>query len=100
MDWVEDGIYLEIGLIVVEGWEIVWVICMACYFVKLVIQNKVICDGWKNMIVWMQEMQGFWDLGDQEKIILDYLVVNYVLEELSCWVNFDMDVIEWYIFEL
>jgi hypothetical protein len=48
----------------------------------------------------MQETQGLWDLGDQEKTILDYLAANYAPEESSRRANLDMDAIEWYILEL
>lgn len=36
-DEVWNGIYVFIGLVFVEGFEVVWVICMVCYLVKLVI---------------------------------------------------------------
>lgn len=100
VDRVEDGIHLETGLIAAEGWETVRATCTACHSAKLVTQNKATRDGWKNMIVWMQETQGLWDLGDQEKTILDYLAANYAPEESSRRANLDMDAIEWYILEL
>jgi hypothetical protein len=100
MDRVEDGIHLETGLIAAEGWETVRATCTACHSAKLVTQNKATRDGWKNMIVWMQETQGLWDLGDQENAILDYLAANYAPEESSRRANLDMEAIEWYLLEL
>ncbi|MEQ8703862.1 MAG: hypothetical protein RIC19_08070 [Phaeodactylibacter sp.] len=100
LDRVENGIHLETGLIAAEGWEVVRGTCTACHSAKLVTQNKATRDGWKNMIVWMQETQGLWDLGDQEKTILDYLAAHYAPEEASRRANLDIDAIEWYILDL
>lgn len=100
LDQVENGIHLETGLIAAEGWETVRATCTACHSAKLVTQNKATREGWKNMIVWMQETQGLWDLGDQEKPILDYLAANYAPEESGRRANLDVEAIEWYILEL
>lgn len=100
LDRVENGIHLETGFIAAEGWETVRATCTACHSAKLVTQNKATRDGWKKMIVWMQETQGLWELGDQEAVILDYLAANYAPEEASRRASLDMDAIEWYILEL
>ncbi|TXB63320.1 hypothetical protein FRY97_09840 [Phaeodactylibacter luteus] len=100
LDRVEGGVHLETGLIAAEGWETVRATCTACHSAKLVTQNKATRDGWKTMIVWMQETQGLWDLGDKEAEILDYLAANYAPEESSRRANLDMDAIEWYILDL
>lgn len=100
LDRVEDGIHLETGLIAAEGWEAVRATCTACHSAKLVTQNKATREGWKNMIRWMQETQGLWELGDQEATILDYLAANYAPEESSRRANLDVEAIEWYILDL
>ena len=74
---IENGIDLESGLIVDSGYEIVKGVCGACHALNLVTQNSATRDGWKEIIVWMQETQKLWDLGDNEVIILDYLEKNY-----------------------
>ncbi len=100
LDRVEGGIHLETGLIAAEGWETVRATCTACHSAKLVTQNKATREGWKNMIRWMQETQGLWELGDQEATILDYLAANYAPEESSRRANLDVEAIEWYILDL
>ena len=44
----------------------------------LVTQNKADREGWLEMIRWMQEKQGLWELEPElENAILDYLAANY-----------------------
>lgn len=100
LDRVENGIHLETGFIVAEGWETVRATCTACHSAKLVTQNKATREGWESMIRWMQETQGLWDLGDQEGAILDYLAAHYAPEEASRRANLDVEAIEWYLLEL
>ncbi len=99
-DKVENGIHVMTGLKVAEGWEIVRGVCTACHSAQLVTQTKATRDGWKQMIRWMQQTQGLWDLGDQEKTILDYLAANYAPEEDSRRPNLDIEAIQWYVLEL
>ena len=51
--------------------------CTNCHSPKLVIQNRMNADRWNATIVWMQETQNLWQLGDNQKVIVDYLVKNY-----------------------
>ena len=44
---------------------------------KLVTQNRMSAERWNATIRWMQETQNLWDLGDQQEIIVNYLVTNY-----------------------
>lgn len=78
---VVNGIDVETGLIAAEGYEIVKGTCGACHSLALVTQNKATREGWKDIIVWMQETQKLWDLGGSEEIILDYLEKNYSPKE-------------------
>lgn len=73
---VENGIHLPTGLIVDKGVEDVMVTCKSCHSLEIVMQNRADRDGWKDLIVWMQETQNLWQLPN-EAIILDYLAKNY-----------------------
>jgi hypothetical protein len=99
-DKVENGIHVMTGLKVAEGWEIARGVCTACHSAKLITQTRATRDGWKQMIRWMQETQGLWDLGDQESTILDYLAANYAPEEESRRPNLNIEAIEWYVLDL
>lgn len=74
---IENGIDLESGLIIDEHYELVRGTCSACHSIDLVIQNSATREGWKDLIVWMQQTQKLWDLGENEPLILDYLEKNY-----------------------
>lgn len=99
-DLVENGIHLETGLIYDEGFEEVRAICTSCHSAKLVIQNRATRDGWEQMIRWMQETQGLWDLGIAETKVLDYLAKNYAPQETGRRSNLNIAEIEWYILEM
>ena len=72
-----DGVEQESGFIVDDHWEMTMLTCTACHSGKIVTQNNASREDWEKMIRWMQKTQGLWDLGDQEKPILDYLAKNY-----------------------
>ncbi len=101
-DWdrVENGIHVQTGLVYDEGFDVVRGTCTACHSAKLVTQNRATREGWKDMIVWMQETQGLWDLGSNEPIILDYLTKHYAPEEIERRPGLNMAEIEWYILEI
>jgi hypothetical protein len=65
------------ALVIAPGFELVSVHCTVCHSARLIIQNRADRAGWQAMIIWMQEKQGLWPLGDQETVILDYLATNY-----------------------
>ena len=91
---IENGIHLESGLIVDEGYVIVRGVCGACHSLDLVTQNKATRDGWKDIIVWMQQTQNLSDLGENETLILDYLAKNYAPTEQGR--RAQLKDIEWY----
>ena len=101
-DWdkVEGGIHLATGLIYADNFDIIRANCTACHSGKLVAQNRATREGWKQMIRWMQQTQGLWDLGTNEPIILDYLAKYYAPKEVGRRQNIDIAAIEWYILDL
>jgi hypothetical protein len=95
---IENGIHVQTGLLDGEGLNLVIAHCTACHSAQLVTQNRADREGWKKMIVWMQETQNLWDLGTQEEAILDYLAKNYAPEAVESG-NFrraPLKDIEWY----
>lgn len=76
-DKVVDGIHVRTGLIAAEGMEETINNCTTCHSAKLIIQNHLDREGWIANIRWMQETQNLWDLGENEEIIVNYLVQNY-----------------------
>jgi len=99
-DRVVNGIHLQTGLAYGEGFDIVRGTCTACHSAKLVTQNRATREGWKQMIRWMQETQGLWDLGKNEPVVLDYLSKYYAPEEIGRRANIDLAEVEWFILEL
>jgi len=97
---VENGIHVMTGLKVAEGWEITRGVCTTCHSAKLITQTRATRDGWEQMIRWMQQTQGLWDLGNQEATILNYLAANYAPEEESRRPNLNIEAIEWYVLNL
>lgn len=92
---IVNGIHQPTGLIVDDGCQEVMVTCGACHSLDLVTQNRATRDGWKEIIVWMQETQKLWDLGEQEDIILTYLAKNYAPENSGRRKNIEVE--EWYV---
>ena len=76
-----DGKDVASGLLDGKGLAVVKANCLGCHSAKLVTQNRFTREGWHQKIVWMQETQGLWDLGENEPIILDYLAEHYAPEE-------------------
>jgi hypothetical protein len=74
---IENGIHLRTGLIEAEGLMAVVNNCTNCHSSKLIIQNRMNAERWNATIEWMQETQNLWDLGDNQAVIVDYLVANY-----------------------
>jgi hypothetical protein len=91
---VVNGIHQPTGLIVDTGVEDVMMTCGACHSLSLVTQNRADRDGWKDIIVWMQETQKLWDLGQKEDVILDYLAKNYAPKNEGRRPNIEIN--EWY----
>lgn len=97
-DKVVDGIHLATGMPYDERFPIVKATCTACHSSKLVTQNRATREGWKQMIDWMQETQGLWELGGNEPIILDYLAEYYAPKEIGRRAG--LEDVEYYILEL
>lgn len=89
-----DSIDQATGLIVDEALPLVVSNCTACHSAKLITQNRATREGWKSMIVWMQQTQNLWDLGANEDKILDYLARHYAPEQTGRRKN--LENIEWY----
>ena len=93
-DKIEDGIHVRTGFIAAPGLMETINNCTNCHSSKLVIQNRMDKERWVATIRWMQETQNLWDLGENEAIIVDYLVENYPLEKMGRRKN--LSAIEWY----
>ncbi len=89
-----DSIDQATGLVIDEALPIVKGNCTACHSAQLITQNRATREGWKSMIVWMQQTQNLWDLGNNEDIILDYLAKHYAPEQVGRRKN--LEDIEWY----
>lgn len=82
-DKIENGIHLRTGLKDGKGLMTVVNNCTNCHSAKLVIQNRMNKERWDATIRWMQETQNLWDLGDNQEVIVNYLVTNYPVLEKS-----------------
>jgi hypothetical protein len=93
-DQIVDGIHLRTGLKEGEGLMTVVNNCTTCHSAQLVMQNRMNEERWIATIRWMQRTQNLWELGENEKIIVDYLVTNYPPQEKGRREN--LKNIEWY----
>ncbi len=91
---IENGIHVRTGLKEGEGLMIVVAHCTACHSAQLIIQNRMNKERWNATIRWMQETQNLWDLGDNQEVIVDYLVKNYPVYGKGRREN--LQNIEWY----
>ncbi len=96
-DRIEDGIHVRTGLKDGEGLMTVVNNCTNCHSAKLVTQNRMTAERWNTTIKWMQETQSLWELGDDQKIIVDYLVKNYPPQKKGR--RLALTNIEWYELE-
>lgn len=92
-----DSIDQATGLVIDAALPVVVGNCTACHSAQLITQNRATREGWKSMIVWMQETQNLWDLGENEDVILDYLAEHYAPEQAGRRKN--LENIEWYELE-
>ena len=76
-DKIENGIHVRTGLKDGEGLMAVVNNCTNCHSAQLVVQNRMNEERWLATIRWMQETQNLWDLGNNEEVIIQYLVNNY-----------------------
>jgi len=92
---IEDGIHVCTGLKDAEGLMTVVNNCTACHAADIIMANRMNKDRWNTTIAWMQKTQGLWDLGDNQKIIVNYLTKNYPLPKASRRSN--LKNIDWYV---
>ncbi|HUH45871.1 MAG TPA: hypothetical protein VLZ54_01855 [Arenibacter sp.] len=95
-DWnrIENGIHVRTGLKDAEGLMAVVNNCTNCHSAELVMQNRMNRERWIETIRWMQETQNLWNLGENEEIILNYLVTNYPI--INTGRRAPLSHIEWY----
>lgn len=74
---IENGVHVRTGFIEAPGMQETINNCTNCHSAQLVIQNRMNKETWQTTIKWMQETQSLWDLGENEDVIIDYLVKNY-----------------------
>ncbi len=88
------GIHVRTGLKDGEGLMTVVANCTACHSAQLIIQNKMNKERWNATIRWMQETQNLWELGDNQAVIVNYLVANYPVIDKGR--REKLENIEWY----
>lgn len=74
---IENGVHVRTGLLDAEGMMTVVNNCTNCHSAKIITQNRMPAEQWKETIKWMQETQNLWDLGANQEIIVKYLTTNY-----------------------
>lgn len=94
---IKNGIHPRTGLINAKGLNTVINNCTNCHSSKLILQNRMNADQWNSTIKWMQETQNLWDLGENQEIIVNYLVTNYPVEDKGRREN--LSNIDWYELE-
>lgn len=99
-DRIENNIHIQTGLVYALGFDAVRKNCTGCHSPQLITQNRATREGWHQMIRWMQETQGLWDLGASESTILDYLAEHYAPEAVGRRPNLNVEEIEWYVLEI
>ncbi|GAB3950213.1 hypothetical protein GCM10028805_27770 [Spirosoma harenae] len=67
----ESGLVNDANLMMVKSQ------CTACHSSKLILQHRFTRAGWLERIRWMQKYHKLWDLGESEKVVLDYLEKYY-----------------------
>lgn len=73
--------------------------CTACHSSKLILQHRFTRDGWQERIRWMQKYHKLWDLGESEKVVLDYLEKYYSPQSAGAKVysrRAPLKTIDWY----
>ncbi len=96
-DGIENGIHVNTGLVDAAGLPLVIAHCTGCHSAKLITQNRLSKDGWREAIKWMQETQNLWDLGEDEEAVIAYLSKNYAPTAKGR--RDVLNTIEWYTLE-
>jgi hypothetical protein len=94
---VVEGIHTPTGLIADAGYLLVRNNCGSCHSFELIRNKRATREGWLSTIRWMQRTQNLWNLGENEKPILDYLAKNYAPEDTGR--RKQLTGIEWYKLE-
>lgn len=95
---IENGIHVLTGLKEGEGLNMVIANCTGCHSAKIITQNRMDRAHWNETIKWMQETQNLWDLGENQEVIVNYLVTNYpIIENKGRRSN--LNHVEWYELE-
>ena len=93
-DRIENGIHVRTGLKDGKGLMTVVNNCTNCNSAKLVTQNRMNAERWNETIKWMQEKQNLWQLGENQEIIVNYLVENYPVNQVGR--RMTLSNIDWY----
>jgi hypothetical protein len=65
-------------LVVAKGVDTTFYTCAACHSERIVAQQGLTRDGWEELLVWMVDEQGMWEIEEPDlSEILDYLATNY-----------------------
>ena len=76
-DIVVNGLDQKTGLIAKGDFKLVKTTCTACHSSSIILRSRLSRNTWIEKIRWMQAKQKLWDLGINEKPILDYLEKYY-----------------------
>jgi len=91
---IENGVHVRTGLVDADGLITVVNNCTSCHSAKIIIQNRMNASRWNATIKWMQETQNLGDLGENQEVIVNYLVTNYPPKEIGRREN--LNNIDWY----
>lgn len=89
----------ESGLVDSPSLMMVKAQCTACHSSKLILQHRFTRAGWTERIRWMQKYHKLWDLGESEKVVLDYLEKYYgpsAVEAKAVFRRAPLKEIQWY----
>ncbi|MVM38386.1 hypothetical protein GO730_13700 [Spirosoma sp. HMF3257] len=89
----------ESGLVDSPSLMMVKAQCTACHSSKLILQHRFTRAGWTERIRWMQKYHKLWDLGESEKVVLDYLEKYYgpsSVEARAAFRRAPLKDIQWY----
>jgi len=74
---LSDSIDLATGLAQDPNLSLVKAHCTGCHSPRLITQHRFTREEWLSKVRWMQRNHKLWDLGESEKIVLDYLAKYY-----------------------
>lgn len=94
-----DSVDAETGLALDPNFTLIKAHCTGCHSPKLILQHRFTRDEWLSKIRWMQRNHKLWDLGDSEKIVLDYLAKNYAPSQSAYSRRETLRNIKWYKLE-